>query len=146
MLIKTICCHRYDEEYSDTDVYIQGEDGSIFIVNLTTPQNLQELMDNYKINEFGKKYRTNYIPPGIPTIIVRNLTREVILETIMAYSEDDGYWLQLHHFAADIDPTVFKKLQAKLKEELEDDYDEEDEFEYEFDNEDLWDILYKFKN
>ena len=50
----------------------------------------------------------------IPFIIVKQLTEEIIVETITAYAEkDDAYWLKLYHFANDIDTFVFNQLQAK---------------------------------
>jgi hypothetical protein len=54
-----------------------------------------------------------------PIILVKQLTKPIIEETIKAYvEEDDGYWLKLYHFAGDIDPNLFKKLQAEHEEYL----------------------------
>ena len=50
--------------------------------------------------------------------MVKEFTKEIIAETVKVYAEDDdGYWLKSHHFAGEIDITVFDQLQAKDIEE-----------------------------
>ena len=61
----------------------------------------------------------DYYGPGLPFIIVKRLTEKIIAETLEAYaSENDGYWLKLHHFSNNIDTAVFDKLRAEHIEEL----------------------------
>jgi len=122
--IKKISYLRYKEDiteipYSNIDVFVELEDNSTFTVVLATPKNLEYLMDYDKMN---------YLEIGDPIIVVKKLTKAVIVETIKAYaSKRDGYWLKLHHFAANIDPTIFKKLQDEKNEFYK--IDEDKDFE-----------------
>ena len=115
MLVKKISFPTYLEdsqgiENSNIDVFVEVEDGYTFTVIVGTAKNIEYLMD---------KWKTNYFPPGEPFIIVKELTQEIIEETIKAYvEENDGYWLKLHHFLRDIDKSVFNKLQAEHTEYL----------------------------
>ena len=115
MLVKSITFPTYLEdteniENDNIDVFVESEDGYTYTVTVGTPKNLEFLMDKDKINYFG---------PGYQFIIVKKLTEEIIEETLRAYAEyNDGYWLKLHHFAGDIEETVFSKLQAEHIEEL----------------------------
>jgi hypothetical protein len=77
-----------------------------------TAKSIEYLMNEDKLN---------YFAPGEPFIIVKELTKEIIEETIKAYVEyEDGYWLKLHHFAGDINETVFNQLKAEHIEEIKD--------------------------
>jgi hypothetical protein len=108
----------YDIKNSNIDVFVELEDGYTYTVEIATAKNLEYLMDTQKMS---------YLEPGYPLIIVKKLTREIIKEAITAYVEkNDGYWLKLYHFAGDIDPIVFKKLQAQHQKEL-DDFEELDD-------------------
>jgi hypothetical protein len=107
-----------DIENSHIDVFVELDDGYTYNVEVATAKNLDYFMD---------LEQRNYLGPTYPTIIVRKLTREIIQETITAYAEkNDGYWLKLYHFAANIDETVFKKLQAEHEEDLKELDDELD--------------------
>lgn len=46
-----------------------------------------------------EKYKLNFIKPEYPCIIVRELTIEMIKETIEAYlkEEDNRFWLKFYH-------------------------------------------------
>jgi hypothetical protein len=117
--IKRIRYLRYCEditeiEHSNIDVTVELENGSKYILVFATLENLQYLMNK------GKR---NYLNPGYPIIIVRTLSKSTIIQTIKAYLETaDGYWLKLYHFAADIDPRLFKQLEAEAKKVEEDTY------------------------
>ena len=90
---------------SNIDVFVELEDGYTYAVVVATAKNIEYLMNKEKMN---------YFEPGHPFIIVKELTKEIIEETLKAYAEhDDGYWLKLYHFADKIDKTVFNKLQAE---------------------------------
>jgi hypothetical protein len=96
-----------DIENDNIDVFVEVEEGYTYIVTLVTPKNIQYLMDEEKMNYFG---------PAYPYIFVKELTLEIIKETIEAYAKyNDGYWLKVSHFGGKIDETVFNKLQADQK-------------------------------
>ena len=66
-----------------------------------------------------EKDKINFYGSGLPWVMVRKLTKEIIQEAIKAYMDDkpEGYWLKLYHFATNIDITVFNQIQAqKIKE------------------------------
>ncbi len=43
-------------------------------------------------------------------VIVKELTEEIITETLKAYSEDDAYWLKLYQFSDSIRDGRFEDL------------------------------------
>jgi hypothetical protein len=93
-----------------------------------TAKNIEYLMDKEKMNYFG---------PSHPFIIVKELTKDIIEETLKAYAEEyDGYWLKLYHFAGKINKTVFDKLQAEHIEYLKE-LEKLDESDKEYLKEDL---------
>jgi hypothetical protein len=103
--------NEIDDVYNaNIEVFVTLEDGFTLVIIVGTPQNLKYIME---------KKKQNFYEPGLPWIVVRKLTKEIIEEAIRAYMaySPDGYWLKLCHFAMDIDITVFNKLQAK---EIED--------------------------
>lgn len=73
-------------------------------MKIATAKNIESLMDKEKMNYFG---------PSHPLILVKKLTKEIITEAIEAYAEDNPYWFKWYHFADEIDPAVFDKLQNK---------------------------------
>lgn len=95
-----------DIEDDNVDVFVELEEKSpyTYIVVVGTAKNLETLME---------KENLNYFEVGHPFIIVKKLTKEIIEETIQAYAKDNAYWLKLHHFADQIDPAVFDKLQTE---------------------------------
>lgn len=111
MLIKNIRIvdQITDIENDSIDVFVDSEDGYTYTVSIATIKNLLQRMDQEK---------SNFSRPSELVIIVRKLTKEIIIEAIEAYAEDDGFWLKLHQFASDIDISVFDQLQAKHIKEL----------------------------
>jgi len=97
-----------DVSKDNIDVLVEKEDGSNYIVTVGTPQDLLEEMSQEK---------TNFIRPGIPMIIVKKLTKEIVMEAIQAYGEDNEYWLKLYHFADSIDIYILNKLEAEYRKE-----------------------------
>lgn len=95
-----------DVSNSNIEVFVELEDGFTLTIIVGTPRNLDYLMEKDKVNCQG---------PGLPWIIVKELTVETIHEAIQAYMEakPNGYWLKLHHFATDINNSVFDELQTK---------------------------------
>ena len=97
-----------DASNDNIDVLVEKVDGSSFIVTVGTPQNFLEEMSQEK---------TNFIRPGVPMIIVKKLTKEIVREAIRAYGEGDGYWLKLYHFADSVGIYVLNKLEAEYNKE-----------------------------
>jgi len=99
-----------DVDNDNVDVFVENEDGYTYTIVVGTPGDLLEEMDQEK---------TNFIRPGTPMIIVKKLTKEIVMEAIQAYAADDGYWLKLHQFADAIDIFVLNKLEAEHRKERE---------------------------
>ena len=84
-------------------VCVELEDGYKYVLMLATRKNIEYLMD-----------QKNYFEPGMPVIMVKELTKEIIEETVQVYAkEEDGYWLKSCHFAGRIDTAIFDQLQAE---------------------------------
>jgi hypothetical protein len=68
-----------------------------------TPKNFEYQMAKNQVNFYG---------PGLPWIIVKELTVETIHEAIQGYMDDcpNGYWLKLYYFWNDIDTNIFDPL------------------------------------
>jgi len=120
MLVKNISfpspLKDIEDIYDDNiDVFVDLENGCSYTVIVGTPKNFLTLMN---------KEKSDFVPTGDLTIIVRKLTMEVITEAIEAYAKDDAYWLKLHHFALDIGLDVFDKLQ-KSQDEEDEEFDKE---------------------
>jgi hypothetical protein len=83
-------------------VIVETEQGYCYNVNVVTPKTIESLMDKKKMN---------YLEVGAPFVIVKQLTKKSIREAIRAYTDkNDGYFLRLHHFARNINSTVFDQL------------------------------------
>jgi len=93
-----------DIENESVDVAIEDENGNTYTMDVSTPGDLQDAMEQEK---------TNFITPGAPKIIVKKLTKEIVTEAIQAYAEDNGYWLKLYQFADEIDISILNKLEAE---------------------------------
>jgi hypothetical protein len=98
-----------DSENDSIDVCVDGEDGYTYTISICTIKYILRKMD---------QENSNFCNPRDFVIIVRRLTPEIIAETIKVYSEDDGFWLKLHHFVSEIDISVFDKLKAKHVKDL----------------------------
>lgn len=88
---------------SNIEAVIIFDDGLTVTMIVGTPKNLEYLM---------AKFQTNFYGPGLPWIIVRELTEKIIYEAITAYFEKrpNGYWLKLYYFWNELDITVFDQL------------------------------------
>ena len=95
---------KYTEDiYDDNlDVFVELEDGSEYTVIVGTPKNFLTLMNRQEMD---------FLEPGCPFIIVRKLTIEVIEKEIHAHTQDNAYWLKLHHFSESIKSDMFNELQ-----------------------------------
>lgn len=97
-----------DVNNDNIDVGVEFEDNHCYTIIVRTPQNLLQEM---------KEEKTNFVEPGAPTIIVKELTKEIITEAVEAYLnlDDDGYWLKLCQFGDNIDISVFNKLDSQQR-------------------------------
>lgn len=97
-----------DLELDSLDILVESESGYTYVVVVTTPVYLADEMIQEK---------TNFIKPSSPIIIVKKLTKQIIEEAILAYSEDNAYWLKLCHFGDSINISVLNQLQKEHREE-----------------------------
>ena len=88
---------------ANVEVFVTFNDGLTVTIIVGTTQNLEYQMT---------KNQSNYYEPGLPWIIVKKVTPEVINEAIEGYfnSCPNGYWLKLYYFWNDLDITIFDSL------------------------------------
>lgn len=88
---------------SNVEVFVTFKDGLTVAIIVGTPKNLEYLMAKDRVKFYG---------PGLPWIIVKELTVETIHEAIQGYMDDcpNGYWLKLYYFWNDLDTTIFDPL------------------------------------
>jgi hypothetical protein len=88
---------------SNVEVFVTFEDGLMVTIIVGTPKNLEYLMAKDQVNFYG---------PGLPWIIVKELTVETIHEAIQGYMDDcpNGYWLKLYYFWNEINTNIFDSL------------------------------------
>ena len=92
------------------DVLVTLEDNSFFFVEVTTPEFLRTRME---------KLKSNFIPPEYPSIIVLELTKEIVRETIQEFidEEADSYWLKLYHTTAIVTIEEINQILNRQKQE-----------------------------
>jgi hypothetical protein len=71
----------------NVDVAVELDNGHTYVVVVATQKNLLTLMTNEK---------SNFLSPGDPMIVVKELTKEVVEKAIEAYAEDDAYYLKFY--------------------------------------------------
>ena len=88
---------------ANVEVFVTFKDGLTVTIIVGTPKNFEYLMSKDQVNFYG---------PGLPWIIVKELTVEIIYEAIQGYMNDspNGYWLKLYHFWNEVDNTIFNAL------------------------------------
>ena len=79
-------------------------------MTVTTSTNLLKVMNDNSVN---------FIKPGVPLIIVKQLTQQFLEEAINEYDLNDGYWLKLHQFAYTMDISILNNLLKEYRKELE---------------------------
>lgn len=94
-----------DTSNANIELFITFENGVTVTIIVGTPKNFDYIMS---------KDKTNFYKPGLPWIIVKELTIEIIHEAIQAYMADrpNGYWLKVYHFWNEIDTSVFDSLES----------------------------------
>ncbi len=88
---------------SNIEVFVTFKDGLTVSIIVGTPKNIEYLMAKDRVKFYG---------PGLPWIIVKELTVETIHDAIQGYMDDcpNGYWLKLYYFWNDLDITIFDQL------------------------------------
>lgn len=99
----------------DVFVTLELEDGDFeYWVEVTTPQALSSEME---------ETNRNFVKPGYPFIIVRELTLMVIRETLEAFAaeKEDAFWLKFYHLTVEFDindlNTILDRHKKKIKDE-----------------------------
>ena len=112
-----------DRENDCLDVFVTLENDDSYLIEVTTPKFFYILME---------KFKSNFVPPSYPCVIVSKLTDDIIRAAIQEFidTKDDSYWLKLYHVAAtlkikDINEILYRKekeddeLEAKIKAKIE---------------------------
>jgi hypothetical protein len=103
-------------DYADIFVTLEGDDFQYWI-EITTPENLISGMEREK---------KNFVKPGYPVIIVRELSRSVILEALeeFATAADDDFWIKVYSLTAQLETEDWNLILKQTKEkEAEDEKD-----------------------
>jgi len=104
---------RVDLENDCLDVFVTLENDACYLIEVTTPKFFYTLME---------KFKSDFVPPGYPYIIVSKLTDEIIRAAIQAFidTEDDLYWLKLYHITPTLEiEDINEILDRKEKENIE---------------------------
>jgi len=114
-----------DLENDCLDVFVTLENDACYLIEVTTPKFFYTLM---------KRFKSDFVPPGYPYIIVSKLTKDIIRAAIQKFidAKDDPYWLKLYHVTATLNiEDINEILDRKEKEntELEAEIDAEIEAE-----------------
>ena len=86
---------RVDLENDCLDVFVTLENDACYMIEVTTPKFFYTLME---------KFKSDFVPPSYPYIIVSKLTDEIIQAAIQEFinAKEDSFWLKLYH----ITPTL----------------------------------------
>nr|YP_010472171.1 hypothetical protein N4M20_pgp013 [Navicula arenaria]UVG41636.1 hypothetical protein [Navicula arenaria] len=113
---------RVDLENDCLDVFVTLENDDYYLIEVTTPKFFYTLME---------KFKSNFVPPSYPYIIVSKLTDDIIRAAIQEFidTKEDSYWLKLYHMTAtlkieDINEILYRK--EKENTELEAEIEAED--------------------
>ena len=113
---------QVDLENDCLDVFVTLENDDYYLIEVTTPKFFNTLME---------KFKSNFVPPSYPYIIVSKLTDDIIRAAIQEFidTKEDSYWLKLYHMTAtlkieDINEILYRK--EKENTELEAEIEAED--------------------
>ena len=113
---------QVDLENDCLDVFLTLENDDYYLIEVTTPRFFYTLME---------KFKSNFVPPSYPYIIVSKLTDDIIRAAIQEFigTKEDSYWLKLYHLTAtlkieDINEILYRK--EKENTELEAEIEAED--------------------
>ena len=110
---------QVDLENDCLDVFVTLENDDYYLIEVTTPKFFYTLME---------KFKSNFVPPSYPYIIVSKLTDDIIRAAIQEFidTKEDSYWLKLYHMTAtlkieDINEILYRKRKknAELEAEIE---------------------------
>ena len=81
---------RMDLENDCLDVFVTLENDVCYIIEVTTPKFFYTLMG---------KFKSEFVPPSYPYIIVSKLTDDIIRTAMQEFidTKEDSYWLKLYH-------------------------------------------------
>ena len=116
---------RVDLENDCLDVFITLENDDCYMIEVTTPKFFYTLME---------KFKSDFVPPSYPYIIVSKLTDDIIRAAIQEFIDpkEDFYWLKLYHMTATLnieDRNEILDRKEKENTELEAEIDAEIESE-----------------
>ena len=98
-----------DIENYNVDIFVELEDGFSYTMVVGTPKNLLYLME---------KDDKNYCEPGIPMIIVKKLTKEIILEAVTAFCDGNAYWFKEYYLSGCFDMNMMDQMIENIKNEI----------------------------
>ena len=104
---------RVDLENDCLDVFVTLENDDYYLIEVTTPKFFYTLME---------KFKSNFVPPSYPYIIVSKLTDDIIRAAIQEFidAKEDSYWLKLYHMTATLKiEDINEILDRKEKEDIE---------------------------
>ena len=108
---------RVDLENDCLDVFVTLENDACYIIEVTTPKFFYILME---------KFKSDFVPPSYPYIVVSKLTDDIIRAAIQEFidKDQDSYWLKLYYMPAtlnieDINEILDRKEKENIKLEAE---------------------------
>lgn len=78
------------KEISYLNVFVTLKNDTCYTIEVTTPKFFDTLME---------KFKSDFVPPSYPYIIVSKLTDEIIQAAIQEFinAKEDSFWLKLYH-------------------------------------------------
>jgi hypothetical protein len=98
-----------DIEDGNVDVFVNLDDGHEYVLIVATQKNLLTIMNNNEMD---------FLAPGIPFIVVKKLTKELIEMAIKAFAEEDAYYLKFYAATFDIKTLNVLKEREVAKDKL----------------------------
>lgn len=95
-----------DVSNDNIDVFVELEDGNTYTLVVATPLNIMQLME---------KDDLNYLEPGPPMIIVKELTFDTISTAVKAFCEGDAYWLKEYYVSGNFEISILDEYVANMK-------------------------------
>jgi len=79
-----------EADNDNIDIFVELEDGNIYTLVITTPNNIKSLIE---------KSNQDFFDAGPPMLIVRELTERCITNAVNSYSMGEAYWLKEYHLS-----------------------------------------------
>ncbi len=111
MEIKNVTFPTALEEIDDLandniDVFVELEDGYTYVLVVTTPQNIVQLME---------RENKDYLAAGPPMIIVKELTYDCINSSLKSFCEGDAYWLKEYYLSGNFQSEILDEMIKRLQ-------------------------------